>query len=130
MKKKLTFLFIIFLSLFLSLKAEITNPVCCVVTLTQNYNSESGTENDDYFRQYRRLPSRHIDCTISTTEGVIIPGVNSSDLLSYAIYDESGVCMVIFSEADDFVSFLFSQSGSFEIRFATEDYIYAGYVIL
>ena len=130
MKKKLTFLFIIFLSLFLSLKAEITNPVCCVVTLTQNYNSESGTENDDYFRQYRRLPSRPIKCTISLTDGVIIPGVNTSDIISYQIYDVSGIFIGMFSESDDFVSFLFSQNGTFEVRFTTEDYIYIGYVSL
>ena len=130
MKKKLTFLFIIFLSLFMSLKAEITNPVCCVVTLTQNYNSESGTENDDYFRQYRRLPSRPIKCTISLTDGVIIPGVNTSNIISYQIYDVSGIFIGMFSESDDFVSFLFSQNGTFEVRFTTEDYIYIGYVSL
>lgn len=114
----------------MSLKAEITNPVCCVVTLTQNYNSESGTENDDYFRQYRRLPSRPIKCTISLTDGVIIPGVNTSNIISYQIYDVSGIFIGMFSESDDFVSFLFSQNGTFEVRFTTEDYIYIGYVSL
>ncbi|MDE5795615.1 MAG: hypothetical protein K2H75_00745 [Muribaculaceae bacterium] len=107
-----------------------TTPVYCVVTLTQNYNPESGVRSEDEPIKHHRLPSRSIEGTISTTEGVIIPGVNSSDLLSYELYDESGVCIAMFSEADDFISFLFSQSGSFEIRFTTKNYIYVGYMVL
>ncbi len=128
MDKKLIPLLIFLLFLFLPVKADITNPVCCVVTLTQNANPDSGERNEKDSRHYRRLPSRSIECTISTTDGVIIPGVDTSDILSYEIYDVEGICIGIFSDADDFVSYLFSQNGSFEVRFTTDEYIFLGYI--
>ena len=63
-----------------------------------------------------------------TSSGVSIPGVEISDIISFEIYDPSGICLGIYSDEMDFVNALFSLSGEFEIVFVTENTTFAGIV--
>lgn len=65
-----------------------------------------------------------------TTSGVNIPGVENSEIISFEVYDPSGICMGIYSDETDFVNALFSLSGEFEIRFVTDEAAFAGTIEL
>ena len=65
-----------------------------------------------------------------TSSGVNIPGVENSEIISFEIYDLSGICMGIYSAEMDFVNALFSLSGEFEIRFVTDEAAFAGTIEL
>ncbi|MDE5877059.1 MAG: hypothetical protein K2H47_06150 [Muribaculaceae bacterium] len=129
MKKKLTFLLILFSFFLLPSKAE-NDSGYYVIGLFQSSNSDPEKLKYETPKKGDRLPSRPIECYLSLTEGVVIPTVDIPEIISYEIYDLSEACIGIFSEADDFVSFLFSQSGSFEVRFTTDEYIFVGYITL
>lgn len=93
---------------------------------------EEPEEIPDYpGKNHHRLPARPINCTISTETGVSIPGVSTSEILSFEIYDESGeLCLASFNDEMEFVSFLFSLEGEYVIRFVTENKSYTGYISL
>ena len=85
-----------------------------------------GNKNPDN-RNGRRSKERPLTGEI-TTSGVNIPGVENSEIISFEIYDLSGICLGIYSDETDFVNALFSLSGEFEIVFATENTTFAGIV--
>ena len=63
-----------------------------------------------------------------TSSGVSIPGVEISDIISFEIYDPSGICLGIYSDEMDFVNALFSLNGEYEIVFVTENTTFAGII--
>lgn len=90
---------------------------------------EENPPKDNFNRH--RLPGRPIMCSIDSETGVSIPGVDSSEIISFEIYDESGeLCFATFNNEQDFVSFLFSLEGNYVIRFVTDEKQYKGYVSL
>lgn len=73
----------------------------------------------------RMLP-RPILCTISIEYGIECE-IAHEDILTYEIWSEdSSICIAEFVDAAEFVSYLFSVPGSYQIRFLTDDYIYSG----
>ncbi|MDE6669761.1 MAG: hypothetical protein K2K26_08790 [Muribaculaceae bacterium] len=58
-----------------------------------------------------RVPTRCVSCMIDMNKGIWIEGMSKEDILSYEIYDETGVCKGIFSDEQDFISFIYSVSG-------------------
>lgn len=65
-----------------------------------------------------------------SADGVSIPGVETSDILSFEIYTPEGFCMGAFAEEPEFIQTLFSLSGEYEIRLITEEAVYIGFVEL
>lgn len=63
-----------------------------------------------------------------TSSGVSIPGVEISDIISFEIYDQSSICLGIYSDEMDFVNALFSLSGEYEIVLVTENTTLVGIV--
>ena len=63
-----------------------------------------------------------------TSSGVSIPGVETSNIISFEIYDASGICLGIYSDDMDFVNALFSLSGEYEIVLVTENTTFAGII--
>lgn len=73
-----------------------------------------------------RTPSRPIICTI-TPDGVNIPSVNTEDIITYDVFSSGGDCIASFTSEQDFISFLFSIKGTFEIRIHIDGYVFHGY---
>ena len=97
-----------------------------IYNLTMVKIDTRGNKNPDN-RNGRRSKERPITGEI-TSSGVSIPGVEISDIISFEIYDPSGICLGIYSDEMDFVNALFSLSGEFEIVFVTENTTFAGIV--
>lgn len=77
----------------------------------------------------RRLPPRPIYCTISR-DGINIAGL-SEEIISYEIWNEaSEICFASFIEESEFLDFLFSQSGDFQLIFVTENYYISGNITI
>jgi len=87
------------------------------------------SEDEDTTRGCR-APSKPISCHISESTGVVIPGVDKSDIISFEVYNENGICLASLTEESEFISFLFSLSEPVEIRIITDQYIYHGYISL
>lgn len=75
-----------------------------------------------------RLPSRPIECTISQDTGVSISG-SPDEIVSYEIWDAEGnTCLSLCSDESDFLNYLFTLTGDFQIRFNSSEYTYIGYL--
>lgn len=74
-----------------------------------------------------RLPAVPVWCTICPS-GINIPALEQNDISGYEIYTEEGNLLSSFSDEPDFISTLFSLTGSYIIRFTTEDYELVGYI--
>lgn len=90
--------------------------------------------NDEYTdkveeeRPWNRAPSRPIKITISLSEGVFIPGVDESDVISYEAYSENGVCLISTVDGADFASQILSLNGFVQIRIRLTDYTLYGWL--
>lgn len=63
-----------------------------------------------------------------TATGVTIPEIETSEILSYEIYDPSEICIGMYADEMDFIEALFSLSGEYEIRFMTDYAVFAGMI--
>jgi lipoprotein-anchoring transpeptidase ErfK/SrfK len=77
-----------------------------------------------------RTPPIAIVCTISDTDGLYISTLDNDEILMFGIYDENGNCIASYYNEADFISALFTLSGTYEVQFTTEDYTYVGYISL
>lgn len=98
------------------------------VTMRIGQNNPTG-HNVQGDEEGRRIPPKPICCTIST-EGISVAGL-SEDIITYEVWDEtSEICLASFNEEQEFLDFLFNQSGEFQILFITENYCISGNVII
>ncbi len=57
--------------------------------------------------------------------------MDASDILAYEIWDAEGRCSIAsFCGEDDFIEFLFMQTGEMQIRFSTENSTLTGFASL
>ena len=75
-----------------------------------------------------RAPTQRISARISLSEGMVIPGVDKSEILGYYALDEQGNLLGEFHNNHEFASFVFSLKGTIEIRIELEDYWLCGYL--
>lgn len=102
--------------------------VSYTVTMQKEPNNQTG-HNKQESPEGRRIPPKPICCTIST-EGISVAGL-SEDIITYEVWDEtSEICLASFNEEQEFLDFLFNQSGEFQILFITENYCISGNVII
>lgn len=104
-------------------------------TYTVPLEESSPTDTDPDYVDVRdkghRMPPRPIICVISENEAVTISTVNVEDIDTFELYNQSGTCLGRFTEADSFVTGLFSINAStVEIRFVTANHTYYGYLTL
>lgn len=90
--KKLLPLFIFLSGILLPLKAENTSPTYYTISLSQGTNPDSEKFKCEDPKKVHRLPTRPVECYISLTDGVVIPTVDISEIISYQIYDLSEIC--------------------------------------
>ncbi len=77
----------------------------------------------------QRTPSELIYCIIDLENGVELPSIPNEELNTFTICDaDSGAQIVTFTREDDFVDYLFLNTGSYLVSFTTDDYIYSGYI--
>jgi hypothetical protein len=92
-------------------------------TATPSYSGSVPTKG-------HRTPPIAIVCTISDTDGLYISTLDNDEILMFGIYDENGNCIASYYNEADFISALFTLSGTYEVQFTTEDYTYVGYISL
>lgn len=129
MKRFLSLATIIILMIFVphSVSADTDETSSFPVTQTDSNGPHS---DDEDTHKGNRIPARHLECTVSIDAGVFIPSVDSSEIISYEIYDSTGNQTAIFSMEEDFVEYFFTLHGDYIIRFNTISRSFIGQVSL
>lgn len=125
MKKEFSTILMIALVLMISFSIECVagNGTYHSVTLRKQYKEH----NQDLDPEGVRMPPRNTTCFISATE--FQSDIDSNDIISYEIWDESSnICNASFLEDLPFCQYLFTSPGNYQIRIATTDYIFIGYI--
>ena len=78
----------------------------------------------------RRSAPRPIHITISSINGVTIPNVDKSEVISYEIYDLNGNCIGAYIDDIDFANHLFSSNSTLQIKIILDGHILVGWVKL
>jgi len=118
-------IFIILSIIPVTITAENTSATYTVTLQTQPNKGKEHNQPID--QEGQRAPARPIQCYISESTGIDIPAVDKSDITSFEVYSENGICLASLAEESEFISFLFSLSEPVEIRIITDQYIYHGY---
>ena len=90
-------------------------------------------EDSDYYNHSndgtgRRIAPRPIHITISSNNGVTIPNVDKSEVISYEIYDLNGNCIGAYIDDIDFANHLFSITNMVQIRIILEKSTLIGWI--
>ena len=124
--------FIYYLSIFLIM---FTVPsVCFASTNDDEDDSIETTVTDEILTKEdpdhngRRTAPRPIHITISSNNGVAIPNVDKSEVISYEIYDLNGNCIGAYIDDIDFTNHLFSITNMVQIRIILEKSALTGWI--
>lgn len=126
MKKYLIFT-ILFMVLFAFQSTEIFAGAFKTLTVSLD-RKELITPQDgpDYDPPIHRSPADAYICSITPENGVEISGT-TDEIISYEIWDATGtVCIAYFTNEEEFVEYLFSLNGDFQLVFFFEDYTLTG----
>lgn len=123
MNKLLVTLFVTFIMLISSTHTYAENSVTYFINLIQCSEPDY---IDDVPVRHRTAP-RPIICAI-TPSGVNIPSVNTQDIIAYDVCSPAGDCIASFTSEQDFISFIYSINGIFEIRIHLESHLLRGYI--
>lgn len=126
---RLPLLLSIVLLTFVSTSSEAVNNAYTIIMYKYYKNSDDKPILDPPPGAHRS-PQYRVAARISLSEGMVIPGVDKSEILSYQVFDENGYCTGIFHDNGDFTSFIFKQKGIIEIRIELEEYWLCGYLNL
>lgn len=125
------FLTTIFLSvgLLFPCKADFQKPL--VISMNRvEINNEPGEPSEDYtIPNKHRGQSKQLECVI-TQDGLTIPGYDVEDILSYEVFTVDGDPVAVFTEEEDFISFIFTATGAYEIRLQFEEITLTGFISL
>lgn len=80
-------------------------------------------------REGHRAPSRPLTCIISLEE-LQIPGIDSTEIYLYEVYDSDGEPLASFTEMSDFIEYIFSATETIEIRLHIEEFVLSGYLYI
>lgn len=84
---------------------------------------------DDADSDGKRAPSRPISCIISEYDGITLEGFDE-ELLSYEIWINSDILVNSFTSENEFINYLFSHPGEYQIQLKSENYILIGYIVI
>lgn len=94
----------------------------------QKQQHEKLKKGDQTSRNGNRIPSCPIICTISETDGIQIDLCND-DIYAYEVWNETAeTCFASYNDETDFVQYIFSIPGTYQIKLITEEYVYTGYI--
>lgn len=77
----------------------------------------------------QRMPNRLIRCLITPTGVTLTPAIDDSEILSFDIYVDD-MPVASFDDEADFCAFIFSYTGTAEIRLHTTEHTLAGFITL
>lgn len=78
----------------------------------------------------RRGHPAPIPCQISVEEGILIPGIDVSEIVAFELLDADGDCIAAFSSEPDFLDALPLFHGEYRLRFVTNDFDLQGWIYL
>ena len=116
-----------------------TVPSVCFASANDDEDDDSietvVNEDSDYYNHSndgtgRRSAPRPIHITISSINGVTIPNVDKSEVISYEIYDLNGNCIGAYIDDIDFANHLFSSNSTLQIKIILDGHILVGWVKL
>ena len=84
---------------------------------------------EDLDPESMRKPTRHINGSIDSENGIQIPGLDKSQVVSYELYSED-TCMGSWPDEEAFLMQLTQQDGLVEIRINLPEYFLSGYIEL
>lgn len=123
--KKITILFATLLVLFTSLVAIAMNDDGITITLTE-LKQDPPIYADEPGQPHRSCPSLVL-CTM-TTKSISISGIDISEVYSFDVLNSDGLLIAKFSTESDFLDFIFSNRGYFEIRLLSAQYTLSGWI--
>ena len=127
MKKILKYLLPIIGMIFLVVPAQGARNEMSVLLSKVAYDNN---DDEKVHQKGHRSLACPITAIVSQSDGMMIPGVDQSEIIAYEAYDEKGRCLGSFRDGKDFVIFLFAQRGYIEIRVELSDYYLRGYLEL
>ena len=77
----------------------------------------------------QRKPGKPIRCLITPTGVTLTPAIDDSEILSFDIYVDD-MPVASFDDEADFCAFIFSYTGTAEIRLHTTEHTLAGFITL
>ena len=77
-----------------------------------------------------RLPGKHIECLIERNAGVQFCNGETPQFMSYEVYDMDETTVATFLTESEFITYIFSHEGDYQIRLVDADCAYIGYVSL
>ncbi|MDE5976798.1 MAG: hypothetical protein K2G69_09635, partial [Muribaculaceae bacterium] len=78
----------------------------------------------------KKTPSAPVMVNVSAKDGLSIPGVDSSEILSFEIRDAYGNTVAILTDEDSFIETLFSLSGEYRLIFRLPGRTLAGWICI
>lgn len=101
----------------------------CYIPFKLYCSSDLSESPEDFDPEYMRKPGKYIAGTIDIVNGIQIPGLDKSQVISYETFN-NGICLGIWINESDFISFLTEFEGTVEIRINLPEYYLAGYTDL
>lgn len=129
MKKVITLSIIIMMTFALLPEHIMAENSTSYTILVQKKPKEDSRHNQDLSPVGSRMPPRPLPILISQ-EGLSIPDINNDEITLYEVIDEYGTCLATFTTEAEFISFIFMNEGTIEIRFHLDEYILQGYLSL
>ncbi len=129
MKKIITLSIIIIMTFALLPDRIMAGNSTSYTILVQKKSKEDSRHNQDLSPVGNRMPPRLLPILISQ-EGLSIPDVNNDEIILYEVIDQYGTYLATFTTEAEFISFIFMNEGSIEIRIYLDEYILQGYLSL
>lgn len=109
----------------MTMALDLNNAITYTVKMQKQPQPSSGNKTNAN-RDGNRIPPRPIICTISETDGIQIDLCND-DIYAYEVWNETAeTCFASYNDETDFVQYLFSVPGTYQIKLITEEYVYTG----
>lgn len=110
-------------------KMSTDTPESIVITFNSKNNPDEIPDNWYLDPRGRRTPPKPIIGIISS-EGLQIPGIDTTEIYLYEVYDSDGKPMASFTEMYDFIDYIFGATETIEIRLHIDGYMLFGYIYL
>lgn len=121
MKILLKFFIFAFIIISTNIKSYADNGTIYIFNVTKTLNPD----DSEVSTTKHRVPGKSVLCVIEKTR-IDIPSIAIEDITSFEIYDTYGNYIASFGNESDFLEYLFTLSGIFELRFQMEGFTIHG----
>ena len=109
------------------------NDGCLIIYCTEDSETDDDSDDDWYVEpdpSRKKTPSAPVMVNVCAKDGLSIPGVDSSEILSFEIRDAYGNTVAILTDEDSFIATLFSLSGEYRLLFRLPGRTLAGWILI